>query len=1602
MKNEIVAVAQDEVPSATEEVRAAQNEDAQDMDMEYNIEDAVEEHMDAEFTLDDVLAQDASQVDVAALHSAADEELSSIYAITKNKFGVEAEKSENEFDSPKTKSNEDKSLKDEDFKKQIEDEENIELSTRGWSSILGGSSRRDSLSLPSLTRRDSFSLLSNKHLRTSYTSLNTSTTSNEAQETEEILKKKNSESRRQSLAMEATQSDFGSIIEAAANEEKEALENASRVAQNDEEETINLTTSSRPSKRRSMVSKSRRTSLAMEMTHTDLGEIIRTEEVEETKTVRTSTFRTRRSSIMDMTMTDVGAILEQEPVDMDEEEAATKTIRFELSRDDMGLLLDTQGAEKINIRSSITFKNRRQSLAMEETVSNFGEILETEAADNATESNEVDTNLDESTNFMTTPLETAAERAAKPASNLLSLLSSSGPSTVASQSVATTTTSTQGPTRMMTRSRRQSLAMETTMSNFGEILQSDEPIAKSTTKSRRQSLAMDMTMTNIGEILSDDQSEVVESGMTSKSINAPKSRRQSLAMDMTISNLGEILEASDANISQTEEKEEEISNSKNRRQSMAMDMTISNLGEIMEQEEVPDIIVSSNAELPAVESFQKKSEESIPVEEMDIVTPEVTSTLIPTIEVIEEQLEDTVELEQAQQNENSTVSVPVEAPEIKSTEMEMEIEKEDTIELKDTNTIDSEENKEKISEQSPAVHSEQVETALPESDNKANVPSNAVSDVAMMHASVVEDDDILFSDVISITSSFPNLSMSLSSRNAIRKEMEKAISQVVADEPISEEKKTEISPVEPSEESNVQVSSNNQMIEQQSEFEPNIAEEHDEEMEEIQKLSKSRRSSVASRRSTARLSFLDVMDDHFDVDTGMDTAALDAYLQEDTQSLVQKARQEKRLRPVAAPRVSEIFAVLGEGGAGTSNNPMDIDDGAEFDENSDCDSLDNFDEESKESNYKNIGTNNNGHSAKPKAALFSALSKALPHRVSRQPFNASAAHELSIAMARENQKQKEMMQSQQSRVSSDSQTSSNQETDETLSSSFDLQGSNSNGSAQMDVDGLTDASSPQSPTADERSQQLDKVQRQFEAHMEQQLRTPGIRRKSLLAQSVMTPFVGASAAAGSDSPAQRKENETSFRRLSIASGRLSYGGIATPSATTTISMNTMTLSGLAALANSTSNSLSRFLSSFGVNFLDSMASRRQSLGIRVPEPRSDYDRMMTVMRSEPELELANRLFGSLTSFSTECEARIAELEQECKEQCIEKTGVFHLFTQCITARNGEARKDFSSLKQLALTEAKLRLNERYLGYFYEYQLNQTLQITLASAKSYLSQLQDQQATATFSASQRRLKLESAFDLPPKQQQQAASSSSSHSKSSNKDAVRDMEEKLSSAKEAESLAQVLLGWQLREATQSHLKYDFRNAVELTIDLSYEELDNASSGEEKADGNENTTILKIGDISLSTVMRVRTPEEESERNLVDFLLSGIEMSAYRGSTNLMWAVNEIATRVGRVLDLVVEIRLLSRTWFIEGIEQVPNVGAALFIRFSDFNSGKRFVSKLTLDASYPFVSGLNSETDLSFVPEISASQIEDIIEEEVSKSSFKLLTRLCKRLDRLCKA
>ena len=135
----------------------------------------------------------------------------------------------------------------------------------------------------------------------------------------------------------------------------------------------------------------------------------------------------------------------------------------------------------------------------------------------------------------------------------------------------------------------------------------------------------------------------------------------------------------------------------------------------------------------------------------------------------------------------------------------------------------------------------------------------------------------------------------------------------------------------------------------------------------------------------------------------------------------------------------------------------------------------------------------------------------------------------------------------------------------------------------------------------------------------------------------------------------------------------------------------------------------------------------------------------------------------------------------------------------------------------------------------------------------------------------------------------------------------------------------------------------------------------------------------------------------------LIASIDVSAWIGTSSLRAALSGVSTQIGRMMELVLEISALSRSLFFESIESVNGEGVAIAVRFSNVETGIRFVVRLVVDAHYPFVEKLPFEVDARFATTVvGESEVAAVLEEEVEVQGWKLLTRVCKRLDRLCAA
>jgi hypothetical protein len=348
----------------------------------------------------------------------------------------------------------------------------------------------------------------------------------------------------------------------------------------------------------------------------------------------------------------------------------------------------------------------------------------------------------------------------------------------------------------------------------------------------------------------------------------------------------------------------------------------------------------------------------------------------------------------------------------------------------------------------------------------------------------------------------------------------------------------------------------------------------------------------------------------------------------------------------------------------------------------------------------------------------------------------------------------------------------------------------------------------------------------------------------------------------------------------------------------------------------------------------------------------------------------------------DCEHRLAELEASCRQQCSQQVGIYNLFSQAITTHQSSARRDLANLKLFATTQAKTILNERIAGRYFEEQLFETLQIIVSTAKSYLNQLEEQQAatiTSKLKLVQHAHKPSETPDTPQINAQSQASSTNSIA--STEHALKDAQRRLKESTSAESLCSALQGWRLSDSTESCKIFDFRNAVELVIDMKQGSPD------------------QIENMRVSCILAAKTEKELEERAIMEKLISSISCSEWIGTRSLTAAVNGMATRVGRLLDLTNEIRLLSRSFLFESIESVAGEGISITIRFSNAQTGVRFLVKLVVDERYPFAPNLPFELDARFA-RVTEGDIAEILAEETDANGWKLLTRVCKRLDRLC--
>jgi hypothetical protein len=1342
--------------------------------------DSIMDHYEKEFTLEDALAENNADLDMAALTSAADDELSAIYASSSDvrasiiaTSDLTMEEGKDQMDSLEVNDQ----LQTASNESQGEDPDS---ESHSWKSLMG--SRRDSLSLPSLARRDSFSLNSTRHLR-----------SHGPEPTTLANMLPQPQSRRQSLLMETTQSDLGAILSAQVEENEAPTEKSIHSEEVDPEETIRFT-APKP--------KSRRASLAMDMTHTDLGSIIMQEE--STMTLSAAP-RYRRQSMMDMTVTDLGSIAlrEEEPIEMDEEEAAHETIRMELTHTDLSEFLMADETVSVPAEVRVKFKNRRQSLAMEETQSNFGSILDAqhEAVTLSGLTQQLnEPNQDTSILNMST-LETAEERAAKPSSNLLSLL----PTTTLPPKINST-----GATSIeKLRSRRQSLAMDMTISNFGEIL-AEEPLEASM------------------EIEAADTTEAI---IESSENAADQEDDEEEAMEMTQNFTSAIL-ASDEGI--------EVENSK----SAAVE--VSKIEEDQE-EEAMDMTVSIASQI-------------------EIVEPETMS--------------------------NKETSAPAQEEETEDDTMELPVHEGVVMVGEESNPV-------------PAI----MITAASELGLQTSFVATEPQTASEMAMEAEQQEDMLLDHAASTTATFPNLSISLSSRDGLRSIIEAAVAQSAANEKEKTNSKiqTLVAPTTPSAAQPMSNAYENMVSD------PSPALESEEpmqmEVDEIEQTASSRRQSMSGSTRHSLLdntSIGDVEEQEEMVEDTMSLTQMNNFLAEDTHKLVK--------RSMAKP-VTNSFALLSSVAPGS---PL-------------LGSL-----------HASLG------SSQP--PLLTALQNAIPSVVPRIVTEVSYHHVAPYVSGSGSSDENVRGLSENGGYSSSTMEIDNVDTESNDAAIVALRSSGAVSQFENEEASVAEDDDCMPSSGDDATTRLDMAQKQFEMHVEAQLRTPGIR-KSLLAASSFTPYASTSAMIGSVS--------SNAMAMYPASGPMTM--------TMTSMAGTMTLSNLA------STSFARFLANFGVNFLDGITNRRQSLGVRVPEPKSEYDRMLTKLKSTPELELTQRVFSGLNELLSECERRLIDLEAQCHDQCAEQVGVYNLFAQCITTHQDAARKDLALLKQVVQADAKLHLNQCYIGHYFEEQLYQTLQITLATAKAHLTQLEDQQ-TATITTKLAIAKQHSIAHTAHIGMPSAASQSSVTTQQ-----LKDAQKEYRRLEASEDFLKTIQGWQVIDSTHTSKIFDYRNAVELKVEM--------QNG------------VEISGIELSSVMGAKTEEEDAERQLVEKMLTTIDMTGYLGSQSMFLVVSEVTTKLGRILDLANEIRQLYRSYFVESVDLVPGVGISLAVRFSNPENGVRYVSKLTIGAQYPFVEEMPVAVDARFGG-VDMVQVAQIVDEEVEKHGYKLMTRVCKRLDRLC--
>lgn len=185
---------------------------------------------------------------------------------------------------------------------------------------------------------------------------------------------------------------------------------------------------------------------------------------------------------------------------------------------------------------------------------------------------------------------------------------------------------------------------------------------------------------------------------------------------------------------------------------------------------------------------------------------------------------------------------------------------------------------------------------------------------------------------------------------------------------------------------------------------------------------------------------------------------------------------------------------------------------------------------------------------------------------------------------------------------------------------------------------------------------------------------------------------------------------------------------------------------------------------------------------------------------------------------------------------------------------------------------------------------------------------------------------------------------------------------------------LNGWKPMVVENNHFIIDFRNAI--IIDMNFEL---------KSD------VLDIKDINYTCKLK-----DKEENKFLSSLMSTVNLKDIFSMTSLPLAhrLHKASVKIGRLLDLVKELRVVGNSILLD---KVGDTG--IKARFSNRFTKRKFDMEISFNSDYPYISNLSFEFT-SLFGDTTYDDVKKIIDEEIEKSTYRLFTRVCKRLQEIC--